>query len=89
MNKKGLIGTLIIIIILVLIIFASFAYFRLTSDKGLDLSPGDFEINIKYNDTQITGGTIAEINNSPNDTINSSENDTIINETIQENNSTE
>ena len=89
MNKKGLIGTLIIIMIILIIIFGSFFYFRLTSDKGLDLSPGDFEINIKYNDTKVTGGVISEINNSPNDTINYFENNTFINETIQENNSTE
>jgi len=71
MNKKGLLGTIIIAIIIILALVGTLIYFQLKKE-GVQLSSGDFQIDIKYNSTEkgpstITGGTILEINETESD----------------------
>jgi hypothetical protein len=66
MNKKGLLGTIILGIVIILAIVGALIYFQL-KNEGVQLSSGDFQIDIKYNSSNpeknpITGDTILEIN---------------------------
>ncbi|MAG38054.1 hypothetical protein CMI45_01555 [Candidatus Pacearchaeota archaeon] len=76
MNKRALFGTVFIVIIILLILAGAFIYFQVKK-SGIQLSSGEIQIDIKFNDTEdrntITGEVIADPESDENQTLNETE----------------